>query len=790
MVMASESVFLKGCRQHNLKNLQLSLPKGRLVVLSGVSGSGKSSLAFDTLYVEGQRRYIEALSPRSRTLLKQFPRPEVDEISGLSPTLALSQSHGRISSRATVATHSDVHDFLALLFARIGKQYSPSSGKRLTRHTRQEIIELLLKQRAEGSRLQILAPIRLDRESLAAALMRLQTQGFVRLRVDGADFQSEDEIPEGRELEVVVDRLVMKEGVRERLADSLATALDLGSGVVRVQEGRDGPVESYSEVYVCSESGESFAPLKPAEFRFTSPQGACPSCAGRGGDCPDCGGARLKATSRSCLVQGVSLPGLLKLSVSELAETIRGWDFAGIEAQVAAEVLPQILARLDLLERVGLDYLELERPGNTLSEGENQRVQLAAQVGAQLSGVLYVLDEPSHGLHAQEVGRLCEVLEALRDLGNSVVVVEHHPQVMKIADHVVELGPGAGAHGGELIFEGSYNELLTNETLTGPWLNKSRQLPQRQVRRPGGEVLALRNVGLHNLQRLSVDIPLRRLVVLCGVSGSGKSTLAVEYVAQQVEGAVLVDQRAPGVTKRSTPATYIGLMTPLRQLFAQTRLAKARGYEASYFSLNKKGGRCEACEGLGTVKIELPMLSDLSVTCEVCGGKRYHFEALQVLYKELSFADALDLSAEEAVDAFRAIPQLRRRLALLCEMGLGYLRLGQAFPTLSGGEMQRLKLVNELARPRKESTMYVLDEPSSGLHFEDVDKLALILDRLVEEDHSLLVVEHNLALIEMADWVIELGPGGGPAGGQVVFEGMPAQLRKADTPTGRALAAS
>ncbi len=782
--------FLKliGCRQHNLKEISLTLPKNSLVVFTGVSGSGKSSLAFDTLHAEGQRRYIEALSPSSRSLLRQLPRPDVDRIDGLSPTLALSQGHGRISSRATVATHTDIQDFLALLYARIGEQYSPLTGRLLTRTTRQEIVEKLLREKGDGVRLQIIAPMVLGKESVAAAVMRLQTLGYVRLRLNGVEFHPEDTLPPGSQLEAVIDRLVMREGLRERLSDSLATALELGGGVVRVIEGAEGPVENFSELYVCPDTGERFAPLRPAEFNYLSPQGACPTCRGQGGACLECRGQRLKAASRLCRIRGQSLPALLSLSVTELRRCLHSWEFVDNAALVAAEVIPQIESRLALLEKVGLGYLELNRPGDTLSEGENQRVQLAAQTGTKLSGVLYVLDEPTHGLHPSEVDQLIAVLRELRDLGNSVIVVEHDARVMRAADQLIEIGPGAGIHGGSLMFQGSYEEMLERSVVTGPWLTGRKKLAKRKPRTEKKEHLVLRDLSLHNLKNISVDIPLHCLVALCGVSGSGKSTLAIDLIAVQHERSLIVDQRIPGTTKRSTPATYVGLMNPLRQLYADTRLAQARGYSAAHFSLNKRGGRCEGCEGQGQVTVELPMLSDLTVTCEVCQGRRYNYETLQILFKDVSIADALELSAEQALDVFSAVPKLRSRLELMVEMGLGYLTLGQPFPTLSGGELQRLKLVADLALPRQESTLYILDEPSSGLHFEDVEKLARILDRLVDEGHSVLLVEHNMALISQADWVIEMGPGGGPHGGRVIFEGVPAQLAKADTPTGRALA--
>lgn len=928
---SSSDIYLKGCRQHNLKNISLILPKQAITVLTGVSGSGKSSLAFDTLFAEGQRRYLEYLSSQARTWIKQIAKPEVDLIEGLSPTLAVGQRRYELSPRGTIATYTDIYDFLALLFATIGEQHSPHTGKRLIRYSRQEIIDLILRDYPNGTRLQLLAPLKLQRENAQQAIVRLQQMGFIRLRIQGKEWTSEEPLPpleSDTTLEVVVDRLEMKEGIRERLATSVETALDLSQGILKVLEGREGSLRYFTEIYVCPETSFSFAPLKPIDFNFNSHQGACPICQGQGGQekinatfllnqaassfleqirsildllpkkiaasfqpllqlfldhyhlqedaqletipqhvldeflygssqvfdvihtlqgnaqhvrttwqgfipflnrllqdkkskgnlselasvewttCAACQGARLKPESLACLIQGKNIHEFCQLTVSQCLQELQTWQFTGKEDFIAKDILPSIQKRLHFLQQVGLGYLELNRQGKTLSEGEAQRIQLASQIGAKLSGVIYILDEPSLGLHRQDMQYLQQVLRELKELGNTIVMVEHERSLISQADYIVELGPGAGHHGGQLTFQGTYAELLQDPTsLTGQWLSGRKAFaappPHRKAKKSW---LSVKDVSLHNLQHFSVKIPLGCLVGFCGVSGSGKSTLGIDligyslqkYLSHQtrvpflegyeaIQRVIVGQKQAERFSARSIPATYVELMTPLRQLFAETRLAKARGYTAARFSLNKRGGRCEACEGLGQVRVNMQLMSDLFIPCEVCQGQRYNYETLQILWENHSIADILNLSIEQAAQFFRYIPTLAPTLELMQELGLGYLTLGQHFNTLSGGEVQRLRLVSDLVVKTQEPTLYILDEPSAGLHFEDIEKLLLILHRLVSKGHSVFIIEHHLDMLRQADWLIELGPGGGPHGGQLLFEGTPQQLAKKPTPTGQIL---
>lgn len=926
----SSWIRLKGCRQHNLKDLSFSLPKHAVTVFTGVSGSGKSSLAFDTLFAEGQRRYLEYLSSQARTWIKQMAKPNVDLIEGLSPTLAVGQGRQTLFSRGTVATYTDIYDFLALLFAKVGEQHSPVTGKRLIRYSRQEIIHLILKEYPVGTKIQLLAPIKLHREKAHQAIARLQQMGFIRLKIQGEEWTSDMPLPSLEtisQLEVVIDRLEMKEGVRERLAPSIETALDLSQGILKVQEGRSGPIRYFTEIYICPETSHAFAPLEPPDFNFNSPRGACPVCHGEGGqeevnsdllfeerkailleqirlildhlpkkiassfqqlvqlfcekqgiqevttiqelssqtldqflygssdvfefttaakgepqhltatwqglipflnrllqdkktrgslselpsvewkECSACQGARLKPDSLACLIQGQNIDALCQYTVSQLIEKIQSWHFSGKEALIAKEILPDIQTRLQFLQQVGLGYLELNRQGKTLSDGEAQRIQLASQIGAKLSGLIYILDEPSLGLHRQDIHYLQQVIQELKQLGNTIVLVEHERGLISQADHIIELGPGAGQHGGAITFQGDFSELLKDEkSLTGQWLSGRKKFPKPPRRKITQEWLQVKNVSLHNIHHLSLKIPLGCLVGFCGVSGSGKSTLALDIIGKALrqslthdsspsflEGCASIKRLVMGqklagrFSSRSIPATYVEIMTPLRQLFAETRLSKARGYTASRFSLNKRGGRCEACEGLGEICVNMQLMPDLFIPCDVCQGERYNYETLQITWENRNIAQVLSLSVEEAVRFFRYIPSIAPTLELMQELGLGYLTLCQPFHTLSGGEIQRLKLVGDLIAKTHEPTLYILDEPSAGLHFEDVQHLISILHRLINKGHSIFIIEHHLGLLQQSDWLIELGPGGGPEGGRIIFEGMPQQLAKADTPTGKVL---
>lgn len=923
------SIFLKGCRQHNLKNLTLSIPKYSISVITGVSGSGKSSLAFDTLYAEGQRRYLANLSSEARTLIKQLPKPEVDLVEGLAPTLAISQGRHALYPRGTVATYTELYDLLSLLYANIGEQHSPMTDQRLIRYTRQEIIEQILQKFPIGTRFQLLAPIKLQHETAEQAITRLQQMGFIRLQIQGLDWTSEEPLPNLKgvsKLDVIVDRLEIKEGLRDRLAHSVETAMDLSQGILKVQEGRTDKIHYFTEIYVCPETGHSFAPLQVRDFNFNSPYGACPVCRGSGGQemvnpslllwdseqplseqirlildrlpkknsavfirlletfwehaglseetrikqippakldqilygaqellglsktideniehvqvqwkglipllnqalkekktkgslddlpfaawqtCPACHGARLKAESLFCWIQGKGIHQLCEMTVSSLLPEIESWSFTGKPSQIAAEILPAISARLRFLEQVGLGYIELNRQGKTLSDGEAQRILLASQIGAKLSGIIYILDEPSLGLHRQDIQHLFQVIQQLKALDNTVILVEHERNLIGQADHIIELGPGAGQHGGKLIYQGDYQGLLNDpQSPTGQWLSGRIKLPKPPRRKTKTGRLQINSVSLHNLKDFSVQIPLKCLVGFCGVSGSGKSSLVLDLIGEQIRqslarsmpiqgliGAeiqriVMSESQVERFSARSIPATYVGIMTPLRQLFSETRLAKVRGYTPSRFSLNKRGGRCEACEGLGQVRINMELMPDLFVPCEVCQGLRYNHETLQITWENLNIAQVLQLTVEEAAKIFSPIPSIAPKLELMRDLGLDYLSLGQPFNTLSTGEIQRIKLVADLADPSLLPTLYILDEPSAGLHFQDISKLVAILHRLVEKGHSVFVIEHHLDILHQADWLIELGPGPGPEGGKLIFEGSPDKLIKASTPTGRAM---
>ncbi len=791
-------IHLRGCRQHNLKDLSIDIPKGRWTVITGVSGAGKSSLAFDTLFTEGQRLTIECLSPSAKALIKQLPRPDVDLIEGLSPTLAIRSHPLGADPRNTIATLTDLHDLLSVLYATIGVQHSPTTGEPLSRQTSQQILVALLSTYRPGARLQILAPLTIQPGEIAATVQQLQQQGFVRYRIDDQEFTSDQPPPaeaSANRLWVVVDRIVMKEGIESRLRESIATSLKLGRGIMYVQEGTSNPLP-YTEVFLCAATGERFKPLQPADFNFFSRQGACPVCLGRtGAECPLCRGAKLKTQSLHCKVAGIPIQDLSALTVSEALKEIQCWRFKGQAKAIAGKLLPPIEERLELLIRFGLDYLELNRPGGAISVGEAQRVQLAAQIGTKLSGVTYILDEPSRGLHAKDVILLAQILKELCDNGNTLIAVEHHRMLIEKADLILELGPGSGPLGGKLIFSGTPKTLKASPSATGRWLKK-KPVPAKHKTTLSGPWLEVHNASLHNLQCVSTKIPLGKMTALCGVSGSGKSSLAIHLIGTEMKlwissrercahlsgyeslrRLVMVEQEEGGISVRSLPATYVGIMTPLRELFAQTRLAQARGYPAAYFSLSRPGGRCEVCEGRGVQRVALKFMPDLATLCEVCQGQRYNFEALQVTWEGYTIADVLAMTAAKAADLLQAIPHLHQPLDLMTQLGLDYLTLGQPLTTLSRGEIQRLKLLSELAKGSQLPTLYILDEPSAGLHFSEVAKLLTLLRRLVSEGHTLLLIEHNPDLLSQADWLLELGPGAGPRGGTIVFT---------DTPTHRA----
>lgn len=821
-------ITIRGARQHNLKNIDVDLPRDKLVVITGVSGSGKSSLAFDTLYAEGRRRYIESLSAYARQFLDQRAKPDVDSIDGLSPAIAIEQRGSSSSPRSTVGTATEVADFLRVLYARVGTPHCLECNRPIVRHGVPQIVDQVLNL-PEGSRVQVLAPVQLKQAANFSGVLReLRAAGFVRARVNGEILDlSEDRPPPRHEtisLEVVVDRLIVKSGIARRLADSLETAFRNGHDVTKLLIG-DTEELVFTQRLVCPVCGFAYPELTPAFFSPNSPDGACPACDGLGVQttkktarrrktseipeneeepkliaCAACDGARLKRESRGVRIQERDIARVSALTISEASRFFEELAFSGQQAAIAHPLLQEIRARLRFLLEVGLDYLTLDRPTATLSGGEAQRIRLATQIGSGLSGVLYVLDEPSIGLHQRDTARLLTALRALRNGGNSVVVVEHDRETMLAADYVIDLGPGAGEHGGELLAIGTPQEIMSSQSsLTGKFLSGDRSITIPKRRRQPQARLELSHASLHNLKDVSVSLPLGVLTCVSGVSGSGKSTLVMDVLtpmltqllskrdrpvetAVQLSGwehldkVICVDQAPIGRTGHSNPATYIGLFNPLRELFAQTQEARVRGYGPERFSFNVKGGRCEACEGNGVVAVEMHFLPDLQVACEVCRGARYNRETLEVQFRGRNIAQVLSLTISEALEILGDIPTVRPRLETLRDVGLEYLRLGQPAPTLSGGEAQRLKLAKELSRKISGHTLYILDEPTTGLHFADIERLLQVLNLLVEAGNSVLVIEHNLDVIKTADYVIDLGPEGGELGGEIVTVGTPEEV--------------
>ena len=930
-----ETLVVRGAREHNLKNVSVELPRDSLIVFTGLSGSGKSSLAFDTIFAEGQRRYVESLSAYARQFLGQMDKPDVDFIEGLSPAVSIDQKSTNRNPRSTVGTITEVYDYLRLLFARAGRPHCPTCGEPITRQSPQQIVDRLL-ELPEGTRFQILAPVvRARKGEYVDLFAELQTKGFARARVDG-EVVALTEVPKLEKqvkhtIEVVIDRLVAKgddSGAKRRLTDSVETALTLAGGTVVVDfvdlaAGDPERERRFSERMACpNDHALTMDEVEPRSFSFNSPFGACPSCHGLGTElevdpdlivpdedlslsqgaiapwaqgsgmadyfqrviaglaadlkfsvdapwrslperakeallhgqnykvhvtyrnrfgrdrsyttgfegavpfikrrhaetesdwsreryegfmreipCPACAGSRLKPESLAVLLGGRSIAGICALPIRECSAFLDAVDLTDRERQIAERVLKEIQARLGFLLDVGLDYLSLDRPAGTLSGGEAQRIRLATQIGSGLVGVLYVLDEPSIGLHQRDNHRLIETLTRLRDLGNTLIVVEHDEDTIATADWVVDIGPGAGEHGGEVVHSGSVADLLAHpSSVTGKYLSGRLAIPTPPVRRPqDGRVVTVHGAKEHNLVDLDVSFPLSNLVAVTGVSGSGKSTLVNDILytvlanrlngARQVPGrhksvsglehldkVVHVDQSPIGRTPRSNPATYTGVFDHMRKLFAQTSEAKIRGYQPGRFSFNVKGGRCDACSGDGTIKIEMNFLPDVYVPCEVCHGARYNRETLEVHFKGKTIADVLDMPIEEAATFFAAVPAIARHLTTLVDVGLGYVRLGQPAPTLSGGEAQRVKLASELQKRSTGRTVYVLDEPTTGLHFEDIRKLLGVLQGLVDKGNTVIVIEHNLDVIKSADWVVDMGPEGGSGGGRVIAEGTPEQV--------------
>ncbi len=822
----SGSIVIKGAREHNLKNLDVEIPRDQLVVITGLSGSGKSSLAFDTIYAEGQRRYVESLSAYARQFLEQMGKPDVDSIEGLSPAISIEQKSTSHNPRSTVGTVTEIYDYLRLLFARIGHPFCHQCGEEISAQTVQQMVDAI-RNLPEGAKFQILAPIVRGRKGeYRKELLDMRRAGYVRARIDGRMADLGEELPLDRQkkhtIEVVVDRLVMKAGapgdpLSKRMADSVEAALKLADGLVGVLT-EDGKSLLYSEKLACIRCGVSYPEITPRVFSFNSPHGACPTCDGigfampPGGPeeedltllevCSTCKGARLKPESLSVKVGRRSIAEVTQLSIRAAAGFVESLKLTERETFIAQRILKEIRERLGFLVNVGLDYLTLDRPAATLSGGEGQRIRLATQIGSGLVGVLYILDEPSIGLHQRDNRRLLQTLIRLRDLGNTVVVVEHDAETMQAADHILDMGPGAGAHGGEIIAQGTLKEVMaTKASLTGQYLRgeMSVTLPHRE-RKPRG-FLSVVGARKHNLKNLTVKIPLGLFTCVTGVSGSGKSTLVLEVLfhslsqllyhkhpkidgCKELRGVLAldkvidIDQSPIGRTPRSNPATYTGLFTFIRDLFAKLPESRVRGYKPGRYSFNVKGGRCEACEGDGLIKIEMHFLPDVYVTCEVCKGQRYNRETLEVKYRDRSIADVLNMTVDEALEFFQPIPLLRTKLQTLHDVGLHYIKLGQSATTLSGGEAQRVKLSRELSKRATGRTLYILDEPTTGLHFADIQRLLDVLNRLVEAGNTIVVIEHNLDVIKNADWLIDLGPEGGDRGGEIVAEGSPRELAK------------
>jgi excinuclease ABC subunit A len=898
-----ERISVHGARQHNLKNIDVEIPRNSLTVITGLSGSGKSSLAFDTIYAEGQRRYVETLSTYARQFLDQMERPDVDSIDGLSPAISIEQKTTSRSPRSTVGTITEIYDYLRLLYSSIGTPHCPLCGNEISRQTTEQILQHVVALRPDD-RIMVLAPIVRGRKGeYKKDLEKLARQGFVRARIDGVLRSLEDDIPldkrRNHTIEVVVDRLQVKPGIEKRLEASIVTATKLAGGLVLIAVV-NGEERLYSQKLACTECGTSIPQLEPRSFSFNSPYGACEECTGLGSkwafdpgkaivdfsrpllegglgpgagsaymkqrlaeaakslridlgtpfdqfpkkvqtallegtngfpgilkilaqtyeessegyrewlteymspaECPACHGKRLRPASLAVRVKNFSIAEFTQMPIARALMTVRNWEFGERETQIAGRVVDEIRRRLEFLSAVGLDYLSLERSAATLSGGEAQRIRLATQIGSKLRGVLYVLDEPSIGLHPRDNGRLLDTLTHLRDMGNTVLVVEHDAETIERADYVIDLGPGAGRLGGELVAAGTPEEIAANPaSLTGRYLSGAVEISVPTVRRPrNGKQIAIIGAAEHNLKDIDVEIPLGLLTVVTGVSGSGKSTLVNEILyralAQQIyrsrdnpgkftairgmnllDKVIRIDQSPIGRTPRSNPATYTGLFTPIRDLYAMLPESRERGYKPGRFSFNVKGGRCEACQGDGLKRIEMNFLPDVYVTCDVCRGRRYNHETLQVKYKGHSIADLLDATVEEALPLMENLPHIRPKLQTLNDVGLGYIHLGQSSTTLSGGEAQRIKLAKELSRRQTGRTFYVLDEPTTGLHFDDVRKLLDVLQRLVDLGNTVVVIEHNMDVIKTADWIIDLGPDGGEYGGRLVAAGTPEQVAR------------
>jgi excinuclease ABC subunit A len=818
------SIVIKGAREHNLKNIDVEIPRDKLVVITGLSGSGKSSLAFDTIYAEGQRRYVESLSAYARQFLEQMGKPDVDSIEGLSPAISIEQKSTSHNPRSTVGTVTEIYDYLRLLFARVGRPYCFQCGEEITAQTVQQMVDAIASV-PEGMKFHILAPIVRGRKGeYRKELLEMRKAGYVRARVDGKIVDLGEDLTLDKQkkhtIEIIVDRLVMKSGeaLLRRLADSVETSVKLTGGLVGVLTD-DGQTRLYSDRLACIKCGVSYPEVEPRIFSFNSPHGACPACDGIGyamtpdgqeeedftllEPCTVCQGARLRPESLSIKLAKQSIAEVTRLSVRAAADFFLSLKFTDRELVIAHRILKEIRERLGFLVNVGLDYLTLDRAAATLSGGEGQRIRLATQIGSGLVGVLYILDEPSIGLHQRDNRRLLQTLLRLRDLGNTVVVVEHDAETMMAADHVLDMGPGAGSQGGHVIAQGTPQQIMGDaNSLTGQYLRgiQTVSVPQRH-RKPRG-TLSVVGAQKHNLKNVTARIPMGLFTCVTGVSGSGKSTLVLEVLFHslsqllyhkkpKIDGCkdlrgvdgldkvIDIDQSPIGRTPRSNPATYTGLFGYIRDLYSNLPESRVRGYKPGRYSFNVKGGRCEACQGDGLIKIEMHFLPDVYVTCEVCKGQRYNRETMEILHKGKSIADVLNMTVDDALEFFEHIPLIKTKLQTLHDVGLHYVKLGQSATTLSGGEAQRVKLSRELSKRATGRTMYILDEPTTGLHFADVQRLLDVLDRLVEAGNTVLVIEHNLDVIKNADWIIDLGPEGGDRGGEIVAEGPPKEIAKA-----------
>jgi len=823
--MESEYISIWGARQHNLKNINVSFPRNKLIVVTGISGSGKSTLAFDTLYAEGQRRYVESLSAYARQFFERMEKPDVDLIEGLSPAIAIEQKTASHNPRSTVGTVTEIYDYLRLLFARIGKSFCYQCGNAIDSQTLDQMIDKVLSFE-KGTRIIISSSLIVHQKGTHEKIFKqLKKEGFARVRVNGEILDIDQITPLNKHkphsIDVIVDRLIVSNTIRNRLADSLELALSQSNGqamvdCVTADSLLMGSRLLFNEKAICTHCGIHYPEFTPASFSFNSPQGACPKCDGLGSiieptanlkqymtfqPCSLCNGQRLNSATRSVKINDLNVSQITAFTVQQAQGFFVTLKLKGKDEIIAKPILKEIVHRLEFLCDVGLSYLTLDRPAYTLSGGEGQRIRLATQIGSKLSGVLYVLDEPSIGLHQRDNQRLLKTLMEMRDLGNTVLVVEHDEETIRRSDHVIDMGPGAGTRGGEVVFSGTPEALLQEESsLTGLYLSGKKKIEIPKKRRPGNaKYLTIEGAAENNLKSLDVSFPLGRFICVTGVSGSGKSTLVLETLyrvlsqhlnhskgfagkhlsvrgIENIDKVVHIDQSPIGKTPRSNPGTYTGVFTFIREIFSKTAEARMRGYKANRFSFNVKGGRCEACGGDGVIRIEMHFLPDVYVTCEGCHGKRYNRETLDIRYKGENISDILDMTVSQALRFFERIHTIRQKLETLVDVGLGYIRLGQPATTLSGGEAQRIKLSSELSKKATGKTVYILDEPTTGLHMEDIQKLIKLLFRLVDMGNTVIVIEHHMDVIKMADHIIDLGPEGGDRGGYIIGEGTPEEI--------------